>query len=409
MLPEMIENRITELNPHWSKKVRWDYPFHRQVFGKIWLDFPSKPMAYLTGPRRTGKSVILRQLILQLLEEKVTPTQILFFEFAPRDSVETVNEVWQFFKTVARDSEKRFIFFDELQYIPGYEGRLKEIYDNNENIKITVTGSLSLFYKRRMEESLAGRYFAYRLFPLSFKEYLALTGSPLLNETLSNNPALQKAQLAPLDREFREFLSLRRLPETAGLTMDQTKSYVKTIIDQTLTNDAFNYFAINKPQLILALFSYIRDNNGGEVSIANLAHDCRASVETVAKYLEILEIMGIVYAVSNSTDPIVKLNSRKKYYVSSHMALLEPKYDPATALGFAVESYILEQLLERGETVTFFRHRQKEVDFLLPKKKIGWEVKYRLNYAAKNERVFAPKGFAVKAITPLGPLAACLF
>ncbi len=405
----MIEERIIELNPHWSKKVDWDYPFHRQVFQRIWSDFSAKPMAFLTGPRRTGKSVILRQLIMQLMEEKVAPTQILFFEFAPRDSLETVNEIWQFFKTVARGTEKRFAFFDELQYIDGYESLLKEIYDNNENLKIAVTGSLSLFYKRRMEESLAGRYFGYRLFPLNFKEYLTLIKSPLANTTLNEKAAIQRAQVTPLDREFREFLSFRRLPETVGLTLEQTKVYVKTIIDQTLTNDAFNYFAINKPQLILALFSYIRDNNGGEISVSNLAESCGANVETVTKYLEILEIMGLVYAISNSPNPIVKLNSRKKYYVSSHVALLEPKYDFNTALGFAVESYVLEQLLEQGETVTFFRHRQKEVDFLLPKKKTGFEVKYRLNYDAKDGKVFAPEGFEVKTITALGPLPACLF
>lgn len=408
----MIDNRTVELNPHWTKKPDNNYPFHRWIFNKIWPDLPAKPMVFITGPRRTGKSILLKQMILRLILDGVSPTQILFFEFAPRDNTETIREVWHYFKSLAKDTEKRFIFFDEPQYIDGFESVLKEIYDNNENLKITVTGSLSLFYKRKMEDSLSGRYFPYRLFPLNFREYLELVNSPLKNfdeNGLSQDKFLREAQILPLNRDFREFLSLRRLPETAAMSPELAKTYIKTIINQSLTTDAFNFFTINKPQIILALFSYIQNNNGSEISARNLSQICGANIETINKYLEILEIMGLVYAVSNSLDPIAKLNGGKKYYVSSHFALIEPKYEQNTAMGFAVESYILERLLEKDETVTFFRNRQKEVDFLLPKKKIGYEVKFRQNYATNKEGVFAPEGFEIKTITPFGDLPACLF
>jgi len=59
----MIDSRLVGLNPHWTKKPENIYPFYRWVFNKIWNDLPAKPMVFITGPRRTGKSVILKQMI----------------------------------------------------------------------------------------------------------------------------------------------------------------------------------------------------------------------------------------------------------------------------------------------------------------------------------------------------------
>ena len=58
--------------------------------------------------------------------------------------------------------------FDEIQYVNGYESMIKMIYDNKDSCKIFITGSLSLSYKKRMSESLTGRFFSYKLFPLNF-------------------------------------------------------------------------------------------------------------------------------------------------------------------------------------------------------------------------------------------------
>jgi predicted AAA+ superfamily ATPase len=87
-------------------------------------------------------------------------------------------------------------------------------------------------------------------------------------------------------------------------------------------------------------------------------------------------------------------------------ALKNSKYDPQTTFGFAAESYILERLLEQHELVAFYRNRNKEIDFLLPKRKIAYEVKYR--HVFEQPKVILPD-FELKVLSLSGSAPVCLF
>lgn len=406
-----LEERVSLQNTHWSKGGFSTFPHHRHLFGRIWQDIETKPMIVLSGPRRSGKSIILKQLVNTLIKEKSLPaTQILLFEFSPRDTLDTIWTVIKFFLgQIARNNQPLFAFFDEIQYISGFESVVKEIYDQ-ENIKLAVTGSLSLSYKRPVEDSLGGRFFSYRLFPLNFQEYLEISDSTQQKDfsAVRNNTAnsvVRDQLLKELNTEFRHFLSLGRLPEMIFLNEIQARAYLSSVSGQALTQDAFNYFSIEKPQTLFALYEYFRARSGGIISTQSLCQNAGANAETVKKYLAVLELMGLIYPVYNSLNPIGKLNSAKKTYVNSMYSLLDTNLDLVTALGFAAESYVLERLLEKGETVTFFHHRQKEIDFVLPQKKVAYEVKFRSQFSL-------PKplpGYATTILSLNGPSPVCLF
>ena len=61
-----------------------------------------------------------------------------------------------------------------------------------------------------------------------------------------------------------------------------------------------------------SLFEYIRQNNGGLLSINKLSSLTGSSNKTISTYLDILELMGITYIVYNSTNPLIKNQSSKK-------------------------------------------------------------------------------------------------
>ena len=407
-----IQEKIVFLNKHWGQGKFETFEFKRYLFSKIWKDIETKPITLLTGPRRTGKSVIVKQLINEVINKKrVNPRQVLFYEFSREEKTEVVWRVFDYFsKEVADPRLPIYLFFDEIQYLKDYELILKQIYDNTQNCKIVITGSLSLSYKRKMQESLTGRFFPYHLYPLNFSEYLELTKQDSFQifkeiENIKDNYKKQSL-LAPLNADFREFLLYGRFPETVNFTKDQTHAYLKNIISQSLNQDVFSYFEIEKPLIVNAIFEYIRQNNGGIISINKLADNLSASNQTATLYLNILDQMGIIYLVYNSLNPLVKTQCAKKAYINSSFALLETKLDIQTATGIAVESYILERLLEKNETVTFWRKRNKEIDFILPKKKIGYEIKFRTQTPyTKN----APKGFSIKTLSLNGEYPACLF
>lgn len=407
-----VHERVLFQNKHWGQGKFETFNFKRYLFSKIWKDIETKPITLLTGPRRTGKSVIVKQLINEVVNKNgVNPRQVLFYEFSQGEKTEVIWQVFDYFsKEVADPRLPIYLFFDEIQYIKDYEIVLKQIYDNTQNCKIITTGSLSLSYKRKMQESLAGRFFSYHLYPLNFSEYLELAKPDSFRifkeiEDIKDNYKKQSL-LEPLNVDFREFLLCGRFPETVNFTKDQVQAYLKNIISQSLNQDVFSYFEIEKPLIINAIFEYIRQNNGGVISINKLANNLGASNQTVTLYLDILDQMGIIYLVYNNLNPLVKTQCSKKAYTNSSFALLETKLDIQTATGIAVESYILERLLEKNEMVTFWRKRNKEIDFILPKKKIGFEVKFRTQPPhIKN----TPGEFNIKILSLNGEYPACLF
>jgi len=166
------------------------------------------------------------------------------------------------------------------------------------------------------------------------------------------------------------------------------------------------HYLVKVPSPFVTPFAYLCQNNGQVIIRENLSKASGISLVTVANYLDVLELMGLAYSVHNSTNPIIKLNSAKKIYVSSMFGLKYSKYDPRTAYGFAAESYILERLLEQNHLVTFYRDRNKEVDFLLPKDKIAYEVKYRPEF--EQPKVILPD-FELKTLSHSGSLPVCLF
>lgn len=407
-----IQSHIVEQNPHW-KESSFPVPhLKRDLYDDIYASLNSPLITFLSGPRRVGKSILLKQIINHLVSiDKVQPSRILFFEFSPKQNKEFIWDVYQYFKqNILRDKQKIYLFFDEVQVISEFEIILKEIYDtvDQTKTKILVTGSPSISYKRKMAESLAGRFIPYRLFPLNFREYLRLLESPLQEKLVdhSQDNLMRIGNLEQLNTEFKRFLSWGRLPQMLTMPDNERIFYLDASIHQSITKDAFDYFSIQNPSAISAIFSYLCQNNGQIIIKENLSNVSGISLITVSNYLDVLELMGLTYTVYNATNPIVKLNSARKIYVSSMFGLKNSKYDPQTAFGFAAESYVLERLLEQNQLVTFYRNRNKEVDFLLPKNKIAYEVKYRLEF--EQPKVVLPD-FELKTLSYSGSLPVCLF
>lgn len=409
---------ILNTNPHWQHQPIIVPPFRRDLFLQIQEDIDINLMSFITGQRRVGKSILLKQIIADLVDvQKINPRQILFFEFSPQINSDDIWNIFDYFeKHVSNSNQRKYLLFDEIQFVKNYEIPLKLIYDQHDtlhDLKIIITGSLSLSYKRRMAESLAGRFLNYKLFPLSFYEYLRLVHHPLAKTfpaaKSQADPFIRKGLLDSLNPAFRIFLELGRLPETAlNPKRERTIQYLSEIIFQSLSQDALSYFGIERANAIVNLYEHLRENNGGEISIDKISRTIGINRKTASNYIDILEIMGLIYLISNSHQPLTKINARKKAYVNSMFYLLSSKRDLSTSMGFAAESYVLEELLERREMVTFFRYRNQETDFLLPRQKIAYEVKFT---TSETTAQLPPKlkDYQLQVISHSGETPVCLF
>lgn len=183
-LPLELSENLRSLNPWWQGKPGLPVPgFHRWPFIRLkhLLVEGMTPATVLRGPRRVGKTVLLRQIIEDFLGHKIDPQRILYVPFDDlptfRDIKEPVLAISRWFenevlKTTFNESALKekpaFIFFDEVQNLDSWAEQIKNLTDN-QAVRVLVTGSSSL----RIEagrDSLAGRITTLDLGPLLLRE-----------------------------------------------------------------------------------------------------------------------------------------------------------------------------------------------------------------------------------------------
>lgn len=184
VLPPALADDLHDLNPHWHSKPGPEVPpFHRWIFGRLHRLLVSglTPAVVLRGPRRVGKTILLRQLMQRLIADQVSPRQILYIAFDEletltglRDPVLSIARWFQerilrkTFNEIAREGGVCFLFFDEVQNLDAWAPQIKHLVDSHQ-VKVMVTGSSSL----RIEagrDSLAGRVTTIDLGPLLLRE-----------------------------------------------------------------------------------------------------------------------------------------------------------------------------------------------------------------------------------------------
>src|SRR3989344_4433104 len=101
-------NNILEQNRQWDGVSRLAaYEYKRKLFGDLWRDRNLKLMALLTGSRRLGKSVLLKQLIDELTAQGVPGKQCLIYEFKPGDGQEVFRRVFDYYYHEIADTGKQ--------------------------------------------------------------------------------------------------------------------------------------------------------------------------------------------------------------------------------------------------------------------------------------------------------------
>jgi uncharacterized protein len=370
-------------NKHWTNKFQSKYEFKREAFNRLIELNKIKLMTFIIGPRRMGKTVLLVQLMDHLInKQKIDPQQILLWECRKNETNIFLEDMIREYLDTKADRNKRvYIILDEIQFIHDWENVIKFIYDLDSNIKFIITGSVSISYKRKMEESLAGRYLPLDVYPLNFKEYLQLTKNKILLNAI-NSEKVQKYSTpeVELNKEFIKFLQFGRYPESVNFDLENFNNYIQSILFQSLNLDAMYYFDVEKTNILNDIFDYLRQNNGSEVVHSTLSQITGVSVVTVIKYIDVLELLGLIYILNNSNNPLKRNTSSKKIYVTTSFDTSFNILNPEK-IGQVVESYIYERIsiknYGRFGRIGYYRERNNEIDFINYDQKTGIEVKFR--------------------------------
>ncbi|MEM4134145.1 MAG: ATP-binding protein [Candidatus Micrarchaeia archaeon] len=355
----MLKDTILALNPHWEENFFYSYPLKRKVFTKILNSLSHPLMPTLIGPRRVGKTVLMKQTINHLISEGYLRKNILFFSFDEevKEPLEIINAWEEMIAKKVRGSNF-FVFFDEIQKLENWASKIKLLYDNL-GIKIFLSGSASLEV-RKGSESLAGRTVDIFVNPISFDEYLLLSG---------------KKHSEIDEEEWKSYVMYmhKQLPELALYPSIDSKEYITSIVKKVIFEDVKKYYRIEESETIEGIFKFICRDPGQIIIISDLAKDFGISRITASNYLHALEKSFLLRKLYNFSKNARKIEVKaKKYY---------PFY---TSLADYVELTDFSKLAEievawKTQADFFWNDRGKEIDFIKLKDKdlTAIEVKTR--------------------------------
>ena len=354
---------ISALNPWW----RADFSLHdhpdyktrpRYAFPKLLQTFnETNLMVFIKGLRRLGKSTLLRQLALNLIEShRYKGSDIFLIEFS-----ETFNDLETTLLNIPLAVS--VVLLDEIQYCDRWRDTLKSFYDAFPQTKIIFTGSAAISFTQE-KESLMGRFLPINLPPLSFHEYLYLKHGWAGEK--NKNPFVNL-------EEWYEFVQFGEFPETLKINSpDLRYSYLReSIINPLITQDA-SLYKVEKKQEFLMILKALASNIGQVINKSNLSAEIGISWPLTDKYLSILEDIGIIKFVSNYHKSVRKqILSDKKIYFSSInlcLSLLDiPSYKNLAIKefkGHIFENAVFNELILKHPNLFYWRRNGNEIDFL---------------------------------------------
>ena len=131
----------------------------------------------VTGIRRCGKSTLLLQYQDKLKASGVSDEQIISinFEELEHEELQDYKKLYLYLKERLCKDQKTYIFLDEIQKVPSFEKVVDSLYVK-PNVDIYITGSNACMLSGDLATILTGRYIEIKMLPLSFKEFLEITG-----------------------------------------------------------------------------------------------------------------------------------------------------------------------------------------------------------------------------------------
>ena len=336
----------------------------------------------LVGIRRCGKSVILKQIITELKEQGIDDEHIIYinFEFIEYENLQNYKELNKYIKEKIRDEKKYYVFLDEIQKVDKFEEVVNSLRASIDNISIFITGSNSKLLSNELSTVLSGRYVLFNIYPLSYKEFVEITGKDGRNE-----------------ETFWDFVKWGGLPNRTQFTDENNiKDYLHSVFDSIILRDVVDRLGLKDTILFNLLLQYIVDITGREFSAENIIKFLKSegklvSTETIYLYLDALckaLMIRKIYRYDIHGKAILK--TLNKYYMTDLGIAQIKNNNFEINKCYAIENVVYNELLIRGYEVYIGKTRNGEIDFIATndKEKLYFQIAYLLDQPKTLEREF---------------------
>lgn len=341
----------------------------------------------LTGIRRSGKSVMLKLLMNEILSQEVSKEQIIYlnFEDLKNRSLCSFDVLHNYILKNSEKNKKTYLFLDEIQEVTSWEKCINSLrVQEDYQFDIYITGSNAKLLSGELATYLAGRYVEFIIYPFSFKEFL---------EAISQIKPLSKAQA------FNEYIKFGGMPFLHNLNfqLEPSLQYLKDVYSSIILKDITQRNNIRDIDLLEKIITYVIMNIGNTFSATSISkffksENRKTSPETILNYIKVCEEAFLIYKVQRN-DLIGKkiLSVNEKYYIADHgirEAIFENNQRDINQI---LENIIYIEMLRRGYEVKIGKINDLEVDFICTKydEKIYIQVTYLLASPETIEREFS--------------------
>jgi len=418
-------------NPWWQdidKAFERVPSFHRPIFEEIYKGLKETPQIIsITGPRRVGKSTLIKQIIRKLINEGTQPEHIVYYSMDDPALFRTKFDHDDFFDSLMDKSRKIsgdnvfYIFLDEVQRFERWELFLKKYYDLHYPARFMVSGSASSPIFKKSRESLLGRIKDYHILPFSFREFLLFsnngntqltsqfndiykTGEAIMG-MITKHPEYAEVDgvaISPISDELHQIVEdhLKRFfieggfPEVWTLPDWELKqSYLfENQVEKVISEDLVLAVELRKPELLKRFFISLLENPGQETNFVKLSQRLGINRLSIEKYFPLLEMTDLIHHAEKFTKSPIKVRrgNIKCYLIdlalrNAILRLSDSLLKDDEALGLYAENFVFNALMKWEGTIniSYFREKNCEIDFIVHTGADAYlpvEVKYRNNF-----------------------------
>lgn len=315
----------------------------------------------ITGVRRCGKTVLLKQIIDELENRGIASENIIYmsFESSKYKNIRNDDDLDEFiFSKTNNLNGKIYLLFDEIQKVKNWEVSLNS-YRVDLECDIYITGSNSQLLSGELATLISGRYISINMLPFSFKELIQY-----YDEMHEN---IDEIKL------FEQYLSYGGFPGLLNYENEEKEKYLYDLYSTIVLNDILYKNKVKDLDLLERLMEFMISNIGQLFSANSISkyiknENRKTTPHTIINYMDYARNAFIFYQIKreNIKQKRKLLISDKYYLVDSGFYFI---FNGSTQRNWdqLLENIVFLELIRQGYSITIGKIQDLEVDFVCRK------------------------------------------
>jgi len=332
-------------------------------------------MIFLSGPRQIGKTTFIKNHI-----EKIQQAN-LYYNWDDPFVFQNYTRNPHFLKSViSLQNSKPLIAFDEIHKHKNWKNILKGLYDiHHHEAQFIITGSARLDFFRQSGDSLVGRYFLFRMFPLGLSESMGQMENIVEDDLYFSGKATSRflSHLKEMNRKenietFELLLRFSGFPEpflkSSQRFSNKWRNDYKSLL---ISEDLRDMTQINDIKGVEQLMLLLPERIASPLSINSVQEDLHVTHKTVSRWIEGLKKIYLIFSImpwSHNIRKALKKETKIYFFDWTHITDKGAKFENMLAVSLMRLVYFWNEVGYANYELRYIRNTQKkEVDFLIVK------------------------------------------